>query len=75
MDFTHIRWFTKTTIIELFKSCGFQIVEAGGRILEEPERDRALLGITAMAEAMGANVEDAAFNATPFQWVVRATLA
>ncbi len=35
MDRTHIRWFTKTTIDELFHSCGFAIVDGRGRVLDE----------------------------------------
>lgn len=73
LDRTHIRWFTKTTIIEMFQSCGFKIVEGHARISEEPQRDRALAGVKALAQAIGANVEEAVTNAIPFQWVVRAT--
>lgn len=74
LDVTHIRWFTKETIIELFRSCGFQIVEAGGRVFDERERDRALVGIRALAEATGADPEEAVNNAIPAQWLVRAQL-
>ena len=72
MDRTHIRWFTKTTVIELFNSTGFQIVQGGARVLQEPDRDRALAGVRALAEAIGADPEQAVSNAIPFQWVVRA---
>jgi 2-polyprenyl-3-methyl-5-hydroxy-6-metoxy-1,4-benzoquinol methylase len=72
MDRTHIRWFTKTTVIELFNSAGLQIVEGGARVLQEPDRDRALVGIRALAQAIGADPEQAVSNAIPFQWVVRA---
>ena len=72
MDRTHIRWFTKTTIIELFNSAGLQIVEGGARVLQEPDRDRALVGVRALAQAIGADPEQAVGNAIPFQWVVRA---
>jgi 2-polyprenyl-3-methyl-5-hydroxy-6-metoxy-1,4-benzoquinol methylase len=73
-DRTHIRWFTKQTILELFSSTGFSIVEGGGRVLHEPYRERGLEGVRALAAAMGADPETAASDATPFQWVLRATV-
>ncbi len=71
-DRTHIRWFTKTTIGELFQSSGFKIVEQKERIFPEPYRDEVLVGIKALAEATGADVQQAVHNAKPLQWVVRA---
>jgi hypothetical protein len=75
LDRTHIRWFTKTTIIELFGTTGFEIVDGGARVLHEPTRERALEGIRALATVIGIDPDEAANNATPFQWVVRATPA
>ncbi len=74
-DRTHIRWFTKTTIGELFQSSGFRIVDGRERVFEEPFRDGVLVGIKALAEATGADVQQALHNAKPLQWVVRATPA
>lgn len=75
LDRTHIRWFTNRTIGELFRSTGYEIVEGGGRLLEEPLRGRGLEGVRAFAEAIGTDVEEAVKNATPFQWLVRAVPA
>ena len=75
LDRTHIRWFTKTTIIELFRTTGFEIVEGGARVLHEPHRDHALVGIRALATAIGIDPDEAAINATAFQWIVRAVPA
>ena len=73
LDRTHIRWFTRITIGELFSSCGFRIVEGGGRVFEEPKgRDLVLMGIQALAEASGVDPEKAREDAIPFQWIVRA---
>jgi hypothetical protein len=74
LDRTHIRWFTKTTISEMFRSSGFRIVEGGGRVLDEPNRAIGLKGVRALAEAIGTDVEVAIANATPFQWLVRAVV-
>jgi SAM-dependent methyltransferase len=72
MDQTHIRWFTRRTIDELFSSCGMRIADGIGRILEESHREAALDGIAAMAKAIGADVAEAVNDAIPLQWVVRA---
>jgi 2-polyprenyl-3-methyl-5-hydroxy-6-metoxy-1,4-benzoquinol methylase len=73
MDRTHIRWFTKTTVVELFRTSGFEIVEGGPIMLNEPaHREQALEGVRAFAEAIGANIDEAVANASAFQWLVRA---
>jgi SAM-dependent methyltransferase len=75
LDRTHIRWFTKTTLTELFRTTGFDIVEGGARLVAAPEefrRDTALAGVRAMAEAVGCDVAAAVENAIPCQWIVRA---
>ena len=72
LDRTHIRWFTRVTMLELFKSSGFEIVAGGGRIFDEPQRASALEGVRALAKALGADPDMAANDATPLQWVVRA---
>ena len=75
LDRTHIRWFTKTTIVELFRTAGFTIVEGMARVLTpaDPQwRDRALVGVRAMAEATRTDADVAMENANAFQWIVRA---
>lgn len=72
MDRTHIRWFTKTTIIELFESTGYKIIEGFPRVFDEPAREKVLPSIRAMALAIGVDPDQAANNAIPLQWVIRA---
>lgn len=73
MDRTHIRWFTKTTVVDLFKSTGLQIVEGGPITMTEPPvREQALQGIRAFAEVIGTDADEAVANASVFQWLVRA---
>ena len=73
MDRTHIRWFTRITISELFGVTGFKIVEGGGIIVDElPEQRATLEGIRALARVAGTDPEEAVADATPFQWIVRA---
>lgn len=75
MDKTHIRWFTRTTLVELFASTGFRIVDGCPRIFDEPQKDRVLPAIRAMASAIGADPQQAVDDALPLQWVVCAVPA
>jgi 2-polyprenyl-3-methyl-5-hydroxy-6-metoxy-1,4-benzoquinol methylase len=71
LDRTHIRWFTRITMIELFESSGYKIIEGVPRVFDEPNREKILPSIRAMALASGANPQQAVDDAIPVQWVVR----
>jgi SAM-dependent methyltransferase len=73
MDRTHIRWFTRNSLIELFQTAGYRIVEGQARVFNEPNRDRFLPAIRAMATAIGANPDQAVNDAVAFQWVMKVT--
>ena len=72
LDRTHIRWFTRRTVIHLFASTGFQIASIGNRVLRGTEDEPMLEGVREMAEAMGTDADIAVSDAIPFQWIVRA---
>jgi hypothetical protein len=72
LDRTHLRWFTRITITEMFESAGFRIVESRSRIFDEPARERILPQIHALAATVGANADQAVIDAIPLQYVVRA---
>lgn len=72
MDRTHIRWFTRITMIEMFASSGYKIIEGVPRIFDEPNREKILPSIRDMALASGADPEQAVKDAIPLQWVVKA---
>ena len=71
LDRTHLRFFTRTTIIELFQSAGFAVVEGKPRVFEGPTPE-ILQAIRAMAIAIGTDPDQAANDALPFQYVIRA---
>lgn len=75
LDRTHIRWFTRTTLVEMFMSSGYKIVEGAPRIFNEPNREKILPAIRAMALASGADPQQAVNDAIPYQWVVKAVPA
>jgi len=72
LDRTHLRWFTKQTIIELFTTTGYKIIEGYPRVFEEPNRDRFLPMIGEIAKICGVDPNIAINDATPLQYVVRA---
>jgi len=73
LDRTHLRWFTRATIFELFSGARFQITEGRPRIFDEPMRDNVLPAIRLMAQCVGADPELAVADSLALQYVIRAT--
>lgn len=74
LDRTHIRFFTRQTMIELFESTGYRIIDGMPRIFEEiPEP--ITVAIKSMATVIGADPEQAVNDALALQWVIRAVPA
>ena len=73
LDKTHLRWFTRKTIIELFESTGFKVTELIPRIFDEPQRDNFLGIIQRMASRAGGDASEALKDALPLQYLVKAT--
>ncbi len=71
-DRSHLRWFTRETIVALFEGAGFAIVDGRSRIFDEPEKERVLPHLRALAAAVGADPDQAVRDALPLQYVVRA---
>ncbi len=72
LDRSHLRWFTRATIVEMFEEAGFEIIEGQPRIFDEPARERFLPAIRAMASSAGYDPEMAVSDALPLQYVIRA---
>ena len=75
LDRTHLRWFTRVTLFELFQSAGLRVEAGAPRIFNEPRREPVLAAIRQMAIAMGRDPEGAARDALPLQYVMRAVAA
>lgn len=74
LDRTHLRWFTRMTLIELFESQGFRIVEGLPRVFQDPNQD-VLYFVGELAKKFGADLEATRNDAVAFQYVVRAVPA
>jgi SAM-dependent methyltransferase len=72
LDRTHLRWFTRITIIDLFQSTGYHIVEGFSRVADEPARHNVIPSIRAMAVATGSDPQIAENDSLAIQYVVRA---
>lgn len=73
LDRTHLRWFTRITMIELFQSAGFKIVQMFPRIFHEQGREPFLPAIRALAAAAsGADPDMAVRDALALQYVMKA---
>ena len=73
-DRTHLRWFTRKTIFDLFESSGYELVDGVPRIIgaDQPGVDRVLNAVGELAACSGEDPEIAIEDALPLQYVVRA---
>lgn len=72
LDRTHLRFFTKKTMIELFENTGWQIESFVGCTTFPQETEQAMSVFTQLAPYFGLSPEQINENLTVFQWVIRA---
>ncbi len=71
MDRTHIRWFTRTTMLEMFALTGWQVNVGLGRQVDSVQQQQALLAVRAYAQAVGFDPALAEQDARPIQYLFR----
>jgi len=71
-DRTHIRWFTRDSLVKSFLQSGFKIIDLKSRVLDHPFQTQAIELIANLAEKVGASKEDACVGAAAFQYVLLA---
>jgi SAM-dependent methyltransferase len=72
LDRTHLRWFTRQTIHEMFAQAGFEITEEKSRIFPESMSESVLALIENMANLFAYDKKIASQDAMPLQYVVKA---
>ena len=72
LDTTHLRWFTRHTIIDLFQNAGFRIETMLPRIIDEPHRDRFLPMIGEFGKLTGGDPEITIRDSIPLQYIIKA---
>jgi SAM-dependent methyltransferase len=75
LDRTHVRWFTRVTMLEMFAQAGWKVETAVGRIVRARAPDAIIDAIKSMARAGGADPEQAAVDANAIQYLVKVTPA
>ena len=73
LDRTHLRWFTRRSIITLFASCGFKLDYMRPRIFESTAAEKGCELIGEFASLAGHDPHQAILDAMPLQYIVRAT--
>lgn len=75
MDRTHVRWFTRVTLLEMFAATGWRVERGVTRLVRQPHDERGLQAVREFARAAGLDPELAVRDATPFQYVFHAVAA
>jgi len=75
LDRTHLRWFTRGTIEELFATTGYQIEQIQPRIFDHPNTDEASWIIGLIADQLGHDPDVAIQHSLPLQYVIKAVKA
>jgi len=71
LDRTHIRWFTRQTMLELFASTGWAVEQGVSRAVNAPQQAQALAAVGTFAQAFGLDPTQAQADALPIQYVFR----
>lgn len=71
LDRTHIRWFTRTTLIEMFTQAGWRVEQGLSRSLPQAAPAPVIAAVRALAEASGADGEQAVADAAVFQFLLK----
>ncbi len=74
LDRTHLRFFTRQTMLEMFNNTGYFVESVVPRIFAFPQQDDVLKIIAQTARLLGLPSETSVADAAPFQYVVTAAV-
>jgi 2-polyprenyl-3-methyl-5-hydroxy-6-metoxy-1,4-benzoquinol methylase len=72
LDRTHIRFFTRQTIIEMIRGAGFEITEMIPRYIHHPTADKFLDAVENLSAITGGDPEISRADASVFQYIIKA---
>lgn len=75
LDRTHLRWFTRLTMRQLFESSGYRIALIQPRIFAHQHNEQATRLIGQIASQIGHDPHQAVQDALPLQYVIKAMRA
>jgi hypothetical protein len=70
LDKTHLRFFTRKSIINMFESTGYKIIGIKPRIFDFPNQSEYLNQIKKYAEACNYDADEAIIDAAAFQYII-----
>jgi trans-aconitate methyltransferase len=71
LDRTHLRWFTRKTMLAMFDQAGWRVEQTVMRALTPPAPVPVLEAVRRLAEAVGADPREAVADCQVFQYVFR----
>lgn len=71
LDRTHLRWFTRTTLLEMWRDAGWRVDTGVARRVSATPPAELMHGIRAIARAAGSDADQAAADAEVFQYLFR----
>jgi trans-aconitate methyltransferase len=72
LDRTHLRWFTRTTLMQLFQGAGFRVTSLGGRVHADAHAVAESGAVCELATTLGVDAQQAARDTRVLQWLVKA---
>jgi SAM-dependent methyltransferase len=71
MDRTHLRWFTRITMLEMFRECGFKVEAGFPRIFHAPQQEKVVPAVAEFARLLGVDPKSAVEDCLALQYVLR----